>query len=245
MKDAIRISRSEYPSRIVEGFSELASVSAEEVRKAARSKFKLHSEYIPKGVRSIPNKPGQKKAAERAVRKYGDIFAAVFLRGAMTPGKSLDFMVPHEESGEKVPHGKNKTIAVPMYNLTQRSGFKTTKGRVRKRWKPKTLLKRFKDQGSRFDKGQHTTTNKGLKLGPQTRRLPGHPFIIAGRTGTPLIVRRLTRSGFRNLQFLYALIPKAQIKERWDFESTVWVTVRDRYASILTKWCNKIKGKGV
>jgi len=244
-RDARRIAKHEYPEKIVGGFSELSEVDCNEVRAATRAKFKLHTEYIPRGVKNIPSTPAQKKAAARAVEKYGDIFAAVYLRAATDPKRSLDFMVLHEESGEKEPHGGSEFLAIPTATMKHESGFKTPRGRVRKRWKPKTLLQRFREKRSSFDEGQHTTTNKGRILGKQPRKVPGHAFIIRGRGGSMMIARRKTLTGFRNLEFLYALVPQAQIKERWDFESTVWVTTRDRYVSILTKWVNKIKGKGV
>jgi hypothetical protein len=241
MRSAQRIVGSEYPEKVVEGIAEVAENGRDQARTVTRQKFNLHSEYIPRGIKSIPSTPGQKKAAQRAIKRYSDMEAAVFLRPARDPKKSLDFMVPHEVSGEKVPHGKSDLLAVPTTNLKGRSGFTTPRGKVRNRWKPATLLKHFEDRGSSYDTNQRTTTNKGRKLGPKKKRLPGTAFLIGGKAGTMMIARRKTKRGDRNLEFLYSLVPRAKIKERWKFEPTIYNTVLATYDTTVIKWLNKMK----
>jgi len=236
-----KIQDKEFPQKIVNAFSELAYKGARRVRIATRSKFKLHSRYIPNAIKSIPLNEAQKSAAQKAVRRYGDVFAAVYLRGANTPKRSMDFMALHEEGGIKKPHEGRSALAIPTTTLKRKPGFKTAKGRVRKRWKPNTLLEKFKSRGSVFN-GQ-TTTNKGIVMGPQSGRVPGHAFIIAGKGGTPMIARRKTRRGDRNLEFLYALENRAKIKRRWDFESNVWKSVRSRYDKVIIKYLGTMKTK--
>ena len=234
------IAHKEFPEKIVAGFSYLAAASAGEVRTATRAKFNLHSNYIPSGVKSIPLSSGQRSAAENAVRRFGDIRAAVYVRGAMSPKRSLDFMSLHETGGDKTPHG-NFQVAVPTKSLARKSS-KTTRGATRKRWKPKTLLARFNAKGSSLNSS--TTSNRGLKLGPKPRRLPGSAFLIKGAGGAVMIARRKSLAKTRNLEFLYSLKPRTSIKKRWDFEPIVFNSVNMRY-KVLIKFLKKMRTKGV
>jgi len=169
--------------------------------------------------------------AAHALKKYGDMNAAVFIRGATSPSKSLEFMAHHEYGEMRTPF--KKYIAIPMKGLRQKS-YKTSTGRVKKRWKPATLLERYIKSGSSFD--GRTTTNQGKRLGPSTGRVPAAPFLIMSRQGDPMIVRRISKSkgGTKGqLEFLYILKHISKIKPTWKFVKEIYTGVYNNYAPII------------
>lgn len=234
----------DWPKAVVDAFGELAEEGRDGARALTRQKFKLRSEWVTNGIKHYPANKAQKDRSAHALKKYGDVNAAVFLRGATDPKKSLEFMAHHETSEERDP--QDKYIAVPMQGVRQKS-FKTGKGRVRKRWKPETLLKRFHESGSRYD--GRTTINNGRGLGYRRGRTPGAPFLIASRKkGEPMIVRRRRRrkgeseNARGNLEFFYILKPKARIKEIWGFVDGVYESVGHHYVGVIAKHIATLPG---
>lgn len=220
----------DWPKAIVGAFASMADDGAGAVRALTRGKFKLHSDYITRGIKSLPNTPAQRGAAERALKRHGDFVAAVYLRGAVNPKRSLGFMADHETGMDRI--AQDTWIAMPTTTLKAKS-FKTGRGRVRKRWKPGTLLKRFNEVGSKFD--GRTTTNKGMHLGTSRKRSLGSAFLIRGRGGTPMIARRGGNKGNKQLEFLYALKKSANIRKRWDFVNTVEIIVMHIHERTIKK----------
>ncbi len=220
----------DWPRAIIGAFASIADDGAGAVRALTRGKFKLHSEYVTRGIKSLPYTPAQLMASQRALKRHGDFMAAVYLRGSASPKKSLGFMADHETGMDRMP--QDTWIATPLPAL-ERKSFRTGRGRVRKRWKPSTLLKRFNEVGSRFD-GQ-TTTNRGLRLGPSRKRLPGSAFITIGVRGTPVIARRITRKGNKQLEFLYSLNRRADIRKGWGFVDTVAMFVQITHERTIRK----------
>ena len=227
MRSARRTRNKHIPEAIVLGISLSAEIARDRVRRKTKALFKLHSDWIPYKVQSIPKTPTQKIAAARALARYGDFNAFVYLRGALNPKDSAAFMADHEFGKKRKP--QKKFIAVPAAHL-RGYNYKTAKGKIRKRWKPDALLKRYRQLGSTFN--DKTTTNKGLVLGPQKRRSPGNAFIIMGK-GTPYIARRVTRKEGKGLEFLYKLVDTAKIDPRWNFEPTVKLSVLSTYKSAI------------
>jgi len=225
----------DWPRAIVGAFAEMANDGAMAARALTRGKFKLHSDYITRGIKSIPKSQGQLKASERALKRHGDFTAAVYLRGAASPKRSLSFMADHETGMDRV--AQDTWIAMPTTTLKRKS-FKTARGKVRKRWKPGTLLKRFNEVGSTFNGS--TTTNKGKHLDSSRKRSPGSSFIIAGRGGTPMIARRASGKGNKRLEFLYALNKKANIRKGWDFVNTVTTIVEYIHERTIKKAVGKM-----
>ena len=210
----------DWPKAIVGAFAKIADDGAGAARALTRGKFKLHSEYITRGIKSLPSTASQLAASQRALKRHGDFTAAVYLRGAVNPKRSLGFMADHETGMDRIP--QDTWIAMPTTTLKQKS-FRTGRGRVRKRWKPATLLKRFNEAGSKYS--GRTTTNKGIRLGPRRKRSKSSAFIIHGRGNTPMIARRVGNKGNKQLEFLYALKKSANIKKQWGFVNTVTTIV--------------------
>lgn len=228
----------DWPKHVVKAVARLAELGALAVKVRTRTKFKLHSEFILRGIRHSPSTEPQQAAARRALVKYHDFTAAVYLAGNKDPTKSLRFMADHELGERRNP--QDEYIALPSRALKSKS-FQTGKGRVRKRWLPETLLKRYHEAGSRFT--GRTTTNKGKKLGPRKRRLPGKPFIIRTRRGDPAIARRTRKakgSFTKTLEFLYIMKRKADIKDAWGFKREVYRTIKNSYQGVFARYLNNL-----
>lgn len=233
----------EWPMATVKAFSLVAETVRDVVRNMTRYKYKLHSEYILNGIRHTPITKGQKLRAAKALARFGDMNAAIYLRPSNKPSTSLEFMADHEFGRDRQP--QNDYIAAPTEGLKEKS-FKTPRGRVKQRYKPATLLKRFKETKSRLKQG----TTQSSTRGPRKRRLPGAPFIIHGKRGKWMIARRVmpapkTGSGKtarrgHHLEFLYVLIPRASIKKEWRFEETVVNSVKNDYVKIINREMNKL-----
>lgn len=231
----------DWPRAVVEGFSELAEKGRDDSRALAARHFDLRSPFIPSGIRSTPNSAAQKAAAAHALKKYGDMNAAVFLRGASDPRKSLEFAA-HHATGE-TRGAQDKYIAVPMKGVKAK-GFRTAKGRVRKRWKPAQLLKHFNATGSVYT-GVTTQGRRKLGYKGKGRKIPGKAFMIRSKRGEPLIARRISRGpkGSKNLEFLYILKTKARIQEKWGFVDGVYRSVGHRYSGVITKHVAMIRSR--
>jgi hypothetical protein len=222
----------DWPKAVVNALSDVAMDARDEARDMTKGKFDLHSDWVPKGIMHTPNSSSQKAAAANALQKYGDFTAAVFLRGATDPKKSLGFMAHHEYGEERDPVGK--FIAIPLKGIKGKS-FRASKGSVKKKWRPSELLKRFNETGSKFD-GRTTIHHGGRGLGHNRKggKLPGNAFIIGTKSG-PMIARRARKGKKRTLEFLYVLKTKARIKELWGFVGNVYDTVGAKASARLVK----------
>lgn len=236
VRSARQIEKRDWPEAVTNAFSRLADVSARGTRSMTSRKFEMHSDYITRGIKYYPQTETQKARAMQAIQRFGDMSAAVYLRGATDPKKSLEFMADHEYGESR--HAKKKNIAIPTRTLKTK-GYRTGRGRVRSRWKPDRLLKRFKESGSTFTGTTTFTKNKQRK-----KRLPGHAFIIQGKGGGSYIARRVKRQKSKQdrsvLEFLYLLIPRASIKREWGFAEQVWQEVLNNYARTITTSINKM-----
>jgi hypothetical protein len=224
----------ELPKAIVKGFAKTAAIARDKTKQQTRNVFKLHSEYIPRGILSIPdpNKTNQMQAAIKAYRsKYHDFQCAVLVRGSTKPEKSLDFLILHEFGGIKEPHKQNKSIALPSKELKKYS-YKTQKGRTRKRWKPAQLLEYYRNIGP---------AKKGYKKRQKKGRSKPKPFIFQSKKvpGTKVIARRLT-SKREPYEILYALFDNTKIKRTYNFEKTVYKNVYHYLNSTVIREINKI-----
>lgn len=193
------------PSAVVRGFSKTAHRGQRAARVETERAFDLHSDYILRGIKYIPE---EKAVASKKNWKasYKTFRAAIFVRSSNTPNKSLDFLVLHETSGAKAPHGKNRRLALPRKDIYQFK-YKTRRGRTAKRWKPDTLLDYY---------------NKHPKRGPGRRHPRSKPpaFLIK-KKGKPLRIAR--RKDKRNypIFILYEFFPKARIKRSYKFVDRV------------------------
>jgi hypothetical protein len=227
----------DWPKAVTSAFSEIAEGARDGIRALTREKFKLHTDYVPRGINHYPDTTTQKTRAAHALEKYGDMNAAVYLRGGNDPKKSLEFMADHEHGETRTPVGK--WIAVPGKDLKEKS-YRTTRGTVRKIFQPSELLKRFNEAGSTFD-GKTTVTRQyaaGRKRGKI--KAPGNAFIIMGKKGSPMIVRRKHRGQGRNLEMLFVLKTRAEIKKAWGFVNGVYAVVRNVYGSVMVKHIGRL-----
>lgn len=223
----------DWPRVVVDAFADIAEYARDDVRNTTRQRYDLHSDYITRGIKHYPNTAHQKGRAESALKRFGDMNAAVFLRGSRSPKHSLEFMAHHETGEERDP--QNEHIAIPTKTLRAKS-FRNTRGKVKKRYKPSELLKRFDASGSFYDDEAKTTISRGLRM--KRRRQPGNAFLIRGKGGKPFIVRTLNRARGgkkRDLEFMYILVTRAEIKPSWGFAESVWKGTRAVYYTIFYK----------
>ena len=101
IKSMRKLEGDQYPRAVAMAFRAIAEGGKKDVQNRTRSEYNLHSEYIPDGIKSTPYTNSQMKAGARSIEKYHDIEAAVYLRGANSPGRSLDFMVNHDTGDNK------------------------------------------------------------------------------------------------------------------------------------------------
>ena len=189
MAGLTNLQRRQYPFALALALTKTAKLAAAGVRARTRSEFKLHTEFIPRGVRVEP----ARKADVAMGRAHSAVKTAPIISG---------FMPIHEEGGTRGP--KETSIALPGKALRKRK-FKTQTGKVRKRWRPATLLKDY--TGERGRRG----TGGGKRK----------PFIIGKRGGQPAMVVRRRGKSPTPLEILYIFRPLASYAKRWDFEDTV------------------------
>lgn len=221
----------DWPKTVTDAFSGIAKKARDAGAKHTSKEFKLKTDWVLKGIRFYPDSNTQKTKAAHALKKYGDMNAAVFLRGSSNPKKSLEFMADHE-FGE-VRSGKKRYVAIPTKTLKNKA-YRTARGGVKQRYRPKHLLKRF-NEVSTFD--GRTTITKGKRS--KRKRLPGSAFIISAR-GHPFIARSYKRKGYRRLELLYVLRDKAQIKSTWGFVQHVRNRVVQDYVSELQRHAHRL-----
>lgn len=196
----------------------LALGAKKDVQEVTKERFNLHSEFIPKGVWSKPRGTtfGVLKAEVRTTRKCeAAVYTAPVISG---------FMSIHEVGGTRMPKGK--ALAIPptkkgkieIAKPIATGGFKTSRGKVRRRWQPAELLKNIGNTG-----------HHGMPRA--TRKRKGSPFVIE-IDGIMYVVRRAGRTPLP-LELIYIFNPNAEIDERWDFEETVEKHVTANYRSVF------------
>lgn len=197
-KELNALERLHIPFAVAMGLTKTAIEARDAVREKTRTTFRLHTDFIPKGVK-------HQNASIDGMRTVGHTEAAIFTAPLISK-----FMPLHETSGLKTPRGKALTIPGSGFDDTN---FKTGSGKVKKQFQPKKLLERFNRQktGKKVGKGKSKSA-----------------FIIKSRrTGTAMIVRRRTDKSYP-LETLYILEPKAKINKTWEFFETVAMIVAMR-----------------
>jgi hypothetical protein len=236
VKSAKKHIKGDWPETVARAFSKIASDANSKTIVTTRNKFRLHSEYIPRGIKFYPQTEAQLKISADAMRRFGDMQAAVYLRGARDPKKSLQFMVDHELSEKRKP--QNKWIAAPTDQMKrQYSSFKTSSGKIRKRYQPKIILERFRKTG----KYNGVTTISHHRV--RRRRLPGTPFLIYSRKVNKTFIAVRYYKGLpsdKSNLFMYVFLTKASIKKRWGFEFAVRSEVTTTYKATLADFQNRM-----
>ena len=192
VKQLNKLEKKQVPFATAKSLTELAKIGQRAVRNNLDKKFELRAKsFIKRNIRIIP-------AKKRDVNKL-KAFSAVY-----TDDKITKFMVIHEEGGIR-KSTQSKRLSIPSTDL-QKLQFRKSTGAVKKKYQPRTLLKDFK--GSRG------------KRGPRTRSRTKKPFIITGKGGQKLLVRRISKKR-RPLELLYVFDKTIKITKRWGFEKTV------------------------
>ena len=217
------------PKAIIQGFAKIADQGRKQTRRRTRSAFKLHSDYIPNAIRSIPGVRGSKGADRQAAAalkgltgKHHNFQAAVFIRGSTSVKRSLDFMADHEYGGRRKPHGGNRALALPRPWLTTKS-FRTSRGRVKRRYKPEMLIKKIRAQA----------------MAPRKRKWGRYrkprPFLVTFKSGHQAIAIRKYKEKRLPLDLLYEFHTEATIKKLYRFEEAVHETTRRNIGLILAE----------
>ena len=213
IQDLKAIENDQYPFVLAKSLTRTAQGSQHAVKRETRRRFNLHTNFIPNNIKIT--------AARKSDVKRGTVASDVH-----TTNK-IDFMSLHERGGVKKSRG-GKRIAIPSRQLKKRN-FKTTRGRVRETWKPKTLLK------GRLDR----------KTGK--RRAPGKRAAFIDEVGarqTDAIMRRIGRKKNPVIEVLYILTKRARIKSKWGFERTVKDFTENNFDAIFTKVYNRVILRG-
>lgn len=232
-----KFSGRDWPKKVVQSLSDVAFEGMRVGQYHTKSAFKLKTDYVTRGIKFLPESASQRAAAERALLRYGDCMAKVYVRGSKDKRKSLDFMVHHETSFSRKP--QHKFMAVPTKSLKEKS-YRTSRGGVKRAWKPETLLKRFFEAGIPFN--GVTTTKLGKTHQHSTGKRRGDAFLMRGRgDNTVYIVRRLSSDKW-DLEFLYSLKNEAKIRKDWHFVENVrkYITAKG-YAKIVTDISNLVR----
>lgn len=214
------LEKNQFPYALAKTLTEIATLAVEEVKRTTRQEFRLHSEFIPKGI-------GRTTARKADVKNKG-IGATVIFTKPIISG----WMPVHETGGTRkaqsggsggVGRDKGKYLTIPATDLLKHA-YRTGTGAVRRRWKPSELLSQYKGRNVSLSGGVVRPTRGGRK---------GKPFIIRSKgSGVPMIVRRKGPKRYP-LELLYIFSRKARYKPVWGFEKAVNEIVDLRFASRL------------
>lgn len=199
------LERDQFPFALAKTLTQVAEMAVKGVQAKTRQKFSLHSAFIPKGI-------SRTSASKQDVKATGVGTTVVFTKPIIS-----EWMPIHEEGGIRTAHGgsgkdKGKYMAIPAGDLLKRS-YRTGTGRVRKQYRPDTLLAGYK--------GQRNTSMTGGVVRATRGGRKGKPFIIRGKgSNTPMIVRRKGPRRYP-LELLYIFSRKSKYKPQWNFERTV------------------------
>lgn len=220
------------PRAVVLGFRRTAKYGRDAAAERTKTVFNLHSEYIPRGIMFLPDKPRQVNAAIKGFSgRHKDFEASVFVRGANNVKKDLGFMVLHETGGYKKSHSGK--LAVPAEDL-KKYRYQTGKGATKKSWKPEQLLKYY---------NTHGPVEKGSKQHGKSRKGKPKAFILKSKHGKGTMIARRVHHKSRKLEILYRFIDTADIDKRWDFVKTIHTQVLRHLGPEVRKRFNSIRLK--
>lgn len=216
-----QIQLEQFPYALAKTLTEVAKGATEAVRKRTREAFKLHGEFVPRGVAFV-------SAKKSDIRATGIGTTAVFTKPLIS-----GFMPIHEEGGTRTPNpggeggDRGRALSQPATTLLTKA-YRTSTGRVRKRWKVSTLLQGYKG------KRRNVSMSGGLTRATRGGR-KGQPFVIRGKgSDVPIVVRRASVKRYP-LELLYIFSKRAKYKPVWHFEQTVADVVDRRFQSRLER----------
>lgn len=215
IKALSNLERKQWPFALAKTLTNVAQLAKERVHVRTQRVFKLRNKkFILKGITIRP--------AKKTDVRMGKGEAEVYTKPSISR-----FMTHHEKGALRRPI-RSKVIASPAKDLKGKQ-FRTAKGRVKKTWSPKTLMK----QAGSYAWMYKYERSVGL---PQTQRHNKRlkPFIISTKTGAKAIVRRKTRKS-RKLEYLWILKRVVRIDPDWKFEKTVRHVVDRVFEGILKR----------
>jgi len=197
--DAKKLAGDKYPRAVADALRLVTERVMMTERAMTREKFNLHGEFIPNSIKAFPSSSGQINKVARDIRDTSEAFASVYLGNI----EKTEFMSMQEFGGTRVPLGKVLTVPQSDYQM------KTSGGRVKQIYKPKTVLKDYAQ--TKFSAG---SKHPGV-YGTHQRRA----FILNTANGTTIIARRAGRKR-KPLKILYVMTPNGKIRAKWTFEET-------------------------
>ncbi len=205
------IEKQHFPFAFALSLTRMAQRAQQLVQERTRKAFQLHGEWIPKSIKI--------EGAQKS-----DIVRYNIAQSRVYTDERIGFMTLQEEGGIKRP-STTKSLAMPSIAMKLAQGFRTVTGKIAKKWKPATLLKKYNamKQGSGpWNKGRHYKRFKSRHKDPQA-------FVAKGK----VMVR--TSDKRYPLQTLYGFKGTAQIKPIWDFVPTVERVVHAEFDSIFRR----------
>lgn len=194
------IEREQMPFAYAKTLLDVAKTAANAVKRETRSRFKLHGEFIPRGILVEPFRVG---AIKRNIKQYGLAQVAIMSSRAITP-----FMAIHEKGGTKRPVKGRKVISVVTKKWREENT--TASGALKRGARPAALLKYYNTH-----KGSAKRQSKGAIM---------RPFKLGGS-----IVQRTPGSQYGR-RVLFHFVGSAKIKARWGFEPTTRSVVEHVWA---------------
>lgn len=206
------IEKEQHPFVLAKSLTQIAKGAMFAVKQKTRQEFDLKSEFIPKSIRFSG-------ANVKQMKDTGKANSFVFTMDR------IQFMSIHEEGGEREPFSagtddKGRSFTIPSEMIEGK--HRTSRGRVRKRYKPKELLKNYQGR---------TTRARPQGKAKRTKE----PFIIrAKESGVPMIVRRTTKKRYP-LKILYIFSSRVKYSPEWEFEDTVVDYVERSFPSLYKR----------
>lgn len=218
LKAMAEISQRQFPFAFARGLTILAKAGKKAAQDRTRSQFKIKTEFIPQGITIQAARKAELKARGRT-NAY-----------VLTKPRISTFMPAHESGALKTPGAfsggsdKGRMLAVPARGLL-RQPYRTKTGKVKKRFRPTELLKRY---------NQLRPEDAARVRGSRSRFGPRTPFLIRSKEGNRLLlVRRLSTKNRYPLDVLYTFMPAARIPARWRFHPAVQKVVQVQYTRVM------------
>lgn len=206
--DSKKLLGKDWPEAVAKALELTAKRTEMMERASTRETFKLHSNWIPNNIRAFPHTKVQFNKVRSDIKSRGEAYASV------STSERIPYMSMHEDGGTKTPKGKN--LAIP--SVLNKRKIQTKSGGKRNKWAPKTLLEEFNKNN--WKKGTKHPGERGM--GKKA------PFVITGKGGVMLLVKRRTKKR-SPLEVLYVFKPKADVKARWKFEERGYNFVTANY----------------
>lgn len=190
------VRKKQVPFAFAKALTDTAMASQRAIQVATPKLFRLHGDFIPKGVRVKPAKKSD-------ILNFGLAQAEVYTAPAISK-----FMSLQEPGGIKKP--PNRSLAIPGIALLDMN-VKNAQGRIGPKYAPKNLvpqIARWKTHPrKRSHDGTHRNDQRAFRM-----IIGGSLRIMIHSTGT---------YWRQNIVELFGFKPLANIKPRWGFEGTV------------------------